>query len=261
MLRIVKRIESRKAKNAEHGNVQQFLERLLVDVAAANYRYFLSDYVNKSRLDPEDPHKSCHSPLLENEKQLSGLFASSLASFCPVFRPEFPLSGHVDFMATYGQRDIALENKRVTIESIGNRKEAQKVSKKWLEVVNQSKRRLELMAGPGGRFHHPASIGLLVVRMSQKVRVKRNVDAHVQATEAIEAAVSDMKVGAAQLGKSVGKVDSRSQAHFVATYEFPREMQLMKGWKTEKLATEERVFPGVVFLAHVGALSTGRRGL
>lgn len=251
MLKIVKEIKLSKARDAEHGNVQYFLERLLVDVAAANYRYFLNDYLSKARTGQEDPHKACHFPLLDNEAQVSGLFASALSGFCPVFRPEFPLDGHVDFMVTYGEREIALENKQVVVSTVTDGGDVSRLEDRWKSVVEQSRRRLECMSAEPQRFRHPASIGLLIVRVSKKVNAGGKSDPIAKAEKTLEAALSDFRVGAKKLGEAVGKKGSNMWAHFVASYEYPREMQLMAGWKHEKLTGDERVFPGVVFLAHV----------
>ncbi|WP_137917086.1 hypothetical protein [Hydrogenophaga sp. 2FB] len=249
MLTIIKEMNLASARNPVYGSVQHFLERLLVDVAAANYRYFLNDHLSKARqAGLRNPQSACHSPLLENEAQISGLFSAALSGFCPVFRPEFPLAGEVDFMVTYGEREIALENKQVSVESITSAAEVVALEKRWKSVVEQSQRRLALMREDKVRFRHPISIGLLMVRVSQKVRVAANVSPEEKAEKALQAGLKDFNEGALTLG---GNVKSFARAHFVAKYEFPREMQIMSGWKRDRRSGGDRVFPGVVFLAHV----------
>lgn len=250
MLTIVKEMNLVRAKNPEFGNVQHFLERLLVDVAAANYRYFLNDHLSKARQEGlTAPERACHSPLLENEAQISGLFSSALSGFCPVFRPEFPLEGEVDFMVTYGEREIALENKQVNVNSVSSAAELVVLKRRWAKVVEQSQRRLALMKENKVRFRRPVSVGLLMVRVSQKVREGAKLSPEEKGEIARQAGLKDLNEGALKLGKGVKDF---AHAHFVAKYEFPREMQIMSGWKTEK-SGGDRVFPGVVFLAHVGS--------
>lgn len=253
MLTIIKEMNLARAKNPTYGSVQLFLERLLVDVAAANYRYFLNDHLSKARqVGLRDPQKSCHSPLLENEAQISGLFSAALSGFCPVFRPEFPLAGEVDFMVTHGEREIALENKQVNVESISSGAQVAALARRWTKVVEQSQRRLALMKQDKVRFRHPASVGLLMVRVSQKVRTTGKATPEERAEKALKAGLEDLHEGALTLGREVKQF---AHAHFVAKYEFPREMQIMTGWKSEKKSGGDRVFPGVVFLAHVGSAS------
>ncbi len=270
MLKIVKRMKLVKALNAEHGNVQFFMERLLVDVAAANYRYFLNEHLSKERIGLLDPQKACHSPLLENEEQISGLFSSALSGFCPVYRPEYPITrfkrggsgervtaGHVDFMVTHGEREIALENKQVNVASILSGADIPKLERRWKAVVEQAETAVEFMSENENkdRFRHPASIGLLMVRVSRKVTVGAKANAQDRAEEVLAAGLKDLNDGAEKLGQAVGKLGSQLHAHFVAKYEFPREMQIMSGWKSERRSGGERVFPGVVFLAHVSSRS------
>jgi hypothetical protein len=251
VLTIVKEMKLARAKNPVHGNVQFFLERLLVDVAAANYRYFLNDNLSKARqVGLRNPQQACHSPLLENELQISGLFSSALSGFCPVFRPEFPLAGKVDFMVTHGEREIALENKQVNVKSVSEGEDVPKLARRWSTVVAQSKKRLELMKGDKARFRHPASVGLLLVRMSRIVPLSTKRSPEEMTERTLRAGVEDLHQGAETIGKGV---EQFAHAHFVAKYEFPREMQIMSGWRKEKLRGRDRVFPGVVFLAHVGS--------
>lgn len=255
MLKIVDRVQLSRATNPEYGNVQFFLERLLVDIVAANYRYFLNDHLAKSKSQHAEPHKICHFPLLENEKQIQGLISSALSGFCPVFRPEFSLVGEVDFMVTHGEREIALENKQVKVASVSA--EIPKFEKKWKEVVAQSKRRMVAMKSNRARFRHPASIALLMVRPSRKITLTAKSDPQERAEIVREEALKDFHEGAMTLGKAAtnlrGVGGEKLIAHFVAKYEFPREMQIISGWKSEKHVGGERVFPGVVFLANVSA--------
>lgn len=49
MLEIIKRIHLRSATDSATGDVQVYLEQLLVEVIAANYRQFLSEKTERTR--------------------------------------------------------------------------------------------------------------------------------------------------------------------------------------------------------------------
>lgn len=69
----------KRAINAERGNVQAFLERLLVEVASENYRYFLSEHLSYRGFIDQEANVHCWPPLLSNERQVTGLFAVGLS--------------------------------------------------------------------------------------------------------------------------------------------------------------------------------------
>src|SRR5579862_4770486 len=88
MLKVVEGVRLLGATDPQHGNVQTFLERLLVEAVAGNYRHFLHERLAKAQQYPEAPEQYCWPPLMSNERQVGGLFASALSSVCPVSRPE-----------------------------------------------------------------------------------------------------------------------------------------------------------------------------
>lgn len=53
MLIALKDVQLKRATDHERGNVQQFLDRLLVEVVSENYRYFLAQHLLQG-LPPED---------------------------------------------------------------------------------------------------------------------------------------------------------------------------------------------------------------
>lgn len=252
MLTVMKQVNLKLATDPARGNVQTFLERLLVEVTAANYRYFLNELlvVKADAKKGEKPEHMCWPPLLANERQVSGLFASALSTLCPISRPEHSISrtregddgevtrgGRIDFLATYGNRDIALELKRLPISSIGEAEEKQVLVDRWSEVSTQSKEALAHMrAAEQNTYLAPVSIGLLVVRISRKVTSKKS---H-------EAVRGD---AAASLEKVLKGVLKATKPDFLAYYKPPVEMQTVRGWGQD--GSEFRVFPGVIFAAIV----------
>lgn len=254
MLTVMKRVNLKLATDPARGNVQTFLERLLVEVTAANYRYFLNELLVVGTGAPRDekPEHMCWPPLLANERQVSGLFASALSTLCPISRPEHSISrtlryregddgeatrgGRIDFLATYGNRDIALELKRLPISSIGEAEEKQVLVDRWSEVSTQSKEALAHMRAERDTYLAPVSIGLLVVRVSRKVTSARS-------HEAVRGDAAD------SLDKVLNGVRKATKSDFLAYYKPPVEMQTVRGWGQD--GSEFRVFPGVIFAAIV----------
>lgn len=132
MLDITKRITLKGATNAAAGDVQVYLEQLLVEVIAANYRQFLSEKTERIRKNGiKNAKYSCWPPLFANERQVSGIFASGLNAMCPSTLAEHKIhrdlersdeqnellgkAGRVDFMSSFGNRYIGLELKRVPV--------------------------------------------------------------------------------------------------------------------------------------------------
>lgn len=257
MLTVVKPVSQKRATDTRYGNVQTFLERLLVEVVAGNYRHFLHERVAFGA-EPERPEELCWPPLLAMERQVSGLFSSALSSVCPVSRPEESIyrerpskrkngkatqvAGRIDFAALYGSRHIGLEVKRVAISSRSGTKERTKERKvlagRWKVVDDQAATALGHMKEYKAEYHHPVTIGLIVIRVSETVTSAKTVeDVRDAAGERLKRVVQDVDKS------MVPKPD------FVAHYVPPPEMQAFFGdWGR---GDQHRVFPGVIFAATV----------
>jgi hypothetical protein len=251
MLKILKAVSSKQARS-QKGDVQKFLEQLLVEIVSENYRYF----VNELLLN-EDPER-CWPPLMANERQLSGLFAIGLSRICPFSRPEYSIkrskndedeateeqkSGRVDFMAFYHNRDIALELKRHAVTTTGDIV-GKNFEKKWDTLNKQTKEALKYMKEEN--FSSPVSVGLLVIRVNRVVFTKNDKD--VQKQNIIETfwEMSENE-------KLHKKVD------FLARYDAPAEMQSSSGWGEDGKVS--KVFPGIIFAACIWQRMRGRASI
>jgi len=266
MLRVINKVKMPRAVDTAKGNVQTFLERLLVEVAAGNYRHFLHEYVvlaGAAKPSPQ-PQYGCWPPLLAQERQVSGLFAGALSSVCPVSRPEEAIrriaargdddaaaesksavdsSGRIDFMALYASRHIGLEIKRHPISSATDREHLEGLKTKWNAVSKQAKQVLGHMRDIEDVYSNPVTVGLLVIRVSRKVRAGADLE-----TARVEA-VSEMT-------STVELVKKTLKPRFLAVYKPPVEMQSFLGWGEN--GDEFRVFPGVIFAAAVHARQSNR---
>lgn len=252
MLKIIKQVGLIRATNPAHGNIQTFLEQLVVEVVANNYRYFLNEHLINSVFDASQPEALCWPPLLANERQVSGLFANALSSVCPVSRPEFAIlrpgvagkrgkvgadrNGRVDFFATYGKRSLALELKQISISPLGDAAVRRGLTARWKSVERQSAEVLTHLCAYRDSYPHPTSVGLLVIRVSRKVSSRR--DPETARSEAAE-----------QMPSVLQRVRQSIKPDFLAHYVPPREMQTcLEGGENED---EYRVFPGIIFAAVV----------
>lgn len=252
VLTLVSNVSLKLATDPLRGNVQHFLERLLVEVVSENYRYFANEHVDLQRKGLSPPAHYCWPPLMANERQVSGLFATGLSRVCPVSRPEHPVSrqpkgdddgeastsasGRIDFLALFGSRHIGLEIKRSTISTVGDAKSKSTLTKRWNSVKGQAKSALVHMRGMREEYVAPVTIGLLVIRVNRTVTKRRDPEA-------------ERDVAAVALPQIVERVKALTKADFLASYAPPPEMQVSYGWGVD--LDQYRVFPGVVFAAVV----------
>jgi hypothetical protein len=190
MLEVLREVSSKRAADPTAGSVQSFLEQLLVEVIAGNYRHFLHENLYLSRGmngDTELAAQSSSPPLLASEREVSGLFSSALSSLSPVFWPEQPVTrlqerdgydtdgdastgspGKADFLAVYGSRLIGVEVKRANMTRIdGNHKN---LNGKWSQVRAQAQTVIGHMRRLPRKYPSPIAIGLLVVRVQTPIR-------------------------------------------------------------------------------------------
>jgi hypothetical protein len=235
ILKVLKHLKT--GNSGPAGDIQTLLERLLIEVTAQNYRYFLQEYLIFG--DETD----CEPPLIAKERELSGLFYQALSNVCPVSRPEFGIkrsradgkklwhsAGRVDYFAIHGERSVGLELKRV---AIGMGTELKRLDREWKKVSSQAETALGALKGEG--LNHPVGIGLLVIRMF------RNIGSSPHPGKIAEVNRRFVEV--------LGEVDRQIKPSFLAAYRFPDEMQISGGWGRNK--TSYMAFPGLIFAAAV----------
>lgn len=253
MLEITKRIKLKGATNAAAGDVQVYLEQLIVEVIAANYRQFLSEKTEQTRRGLENAEYSCWPPLFANERQVSGIFSSSLNIMCPATLAEHKIRrglersedenelrgtpGRVDFMCSFGNRYISLELKRVSV-GFTSAGEYAVLKNKWAEVSKQSKGAHTFMRQKEFRNNYPNGIGvgLMIIRIAKQVSKKWDI-----ATE-----IDRLKEMTEEVPK---KIEGILKPDFFATYTPPAEMQAVAGFGNN--ADAYKIFPKILFSAVV----------
>jgi hypothetical protein len=256
MLEITKRITLKGATNAAAGDVQVYLEQLLVEVIAANYRQFLSEKTERTRKNGiENAEYSCWPPLFANERQVSGIFASGLNAMCPSTLAEHKIhrdlersdeenellgkAGRVDFMSSFGNRYIGLELKRVPV-GITAGGDYTVLKNKWKEVQQQSKDAQTYMRQKEFRESYPngTGVGLMVIRVAKQVSEKRNIPEEIQN-------LSDKSV----VVDIASEIEALLKPDFFAIYTPPAEMQAVCGFG--KNSDAFKIFPKILFAAVV----------
>lgn len=253
MLEINKRLTLKTAIDAATGDIQVFLERLVVEVVSANYRHFLSEKTELDRNGYENSNHICWPPLFANERQVSGIFSSSLNAMCPSTSAEHKVHrrleideeegtligvpGRVDFMSSYGNRYIGLELKRGTIgttesgEYIG-------LKSKWDDVEKQSKDVHTFMRQKEYTKDYPngTGVGLMVIRVAKQVSKNKDVPEEIER-------LSDKTKNISS------EINSLLKPDFLATYTPPAEMQAVSGFGKQFDAF--KIFPKILFTAVV----------
>jgi hypothetical protein len=265
MLKVIQEFGKITATDGNIGNINVFLKRLLIEVVTANYKQMLNETLVLSpniagrniKLDP---------PLRANENVMSGLFNNGISAVADRYRPEVLIqrpvhpsqvvapielfddiedfefnssdsknTGHVDFLAWYDKRCIAIELKRASMDCITLEKNDTLVNR-WDKVVKQTKEAQDWLRGKYKENHvlypNPISIGLMVVvgrcAFSRKNDEKKNVSQ------------SDV------FASSLGKLPNRPG--FIATYDFPIDFQEHRKFNSESDKHNVHV-PYVAFIA------------
>lgn len=253
MLEIKRRITLKGATDPAAGDVQIYLEQLLVEVISANYRQFLSEKMERIRNNIENAEYSCWPPLFANERQVSGIFSSSLNNMCPSTMAEHKIhriserseddnelvskTGRVDFMSSFGNRFIGLELKRVPV-GITAAGDYTILKTKWEQVCKQSKDVHTYMRQKEFSSNYPkgTGVGLMVVRISKQVSSKWDISNEIEIlTQSADNASSE--------------IESLLKADFFATYTPPAEMQAVGGFGKQNDAF--KIFPRILFAAVV----------
>lgn len=253
MLEITKRITLKGATNAATGDIQVYLEQLLVEVIAANYRQFLSEKTERTRNGIENAEYSCWPPLFANERQVSGIFASGLNTMCPSTLAEHKIhrdlersddenellgkAGRVDFMSSFGNRYIGLELKRVSVGTTAAG-DYTVLKNKWKEVQQQSKDAQTYMRQKEFRKSYPngTGVGLMVIRVAKQVSEKWDIDTEIQRLSINTAEIS-------------AEIEAQLKPDFFAIYTPPNEMQAVGGFGKNSEAF--KIFPKILFAAIV----------
>lgn len=253
MLKITKKINLKSATDSATGDVQVYLEQLLVEVVAANYRQFLSEKTERSRNGLANSEYNCWPPLFANESQVSGIFSSSLNTMCPSTLAEHKIhrdlerneeeneltgtSGRVDFMSSYSNRYIGLELKRVSV-GVTAAGDYTVLQNKWSNVTKQSKEAHTFMRQKEFRDSYPngTGVGLMVVRVAKQVSGKWDIP-----TEIERLAVETESIPT--------EIEKLLKPDFFATYTPPAEMQAVSGFGKNSEAF--KIFPMILFAAIV----------
>jgi len=272
MLRIVKQFGSKTPTDSEAGDINQFLQNILVEVATENYRQLMYEKLFLSGTDSHlDP------PLRSNERILSGVFAIALSKIAARSRTEVRIdrseyadsqsslekdkdeessntpkkkSGQVDFLAWYGKRVIAIELKMAGMDC-SKPELTNPVCHRW-DVANKQAKEAQTylrvrQKEDGGRYPSPVSLALMVIvgrcSVPSDKQLKTEESDSLEKRKKFETEESNFLVKLRELEPTPS---------FVALYTFPEEFRRLahrKEGKPKDLPGKEMYTPFVGFVA------------
>ncbi|CAO3941180.1 hypothetical protein [Achromobacter mucicolens] len=272
MLQVIKRFGGVSAQDASAGDLNSFLQEVLVEVAAENYRQTMYEAMALSSakavqydLDP---------PLRANERVMSGLFATAISrsalrsqSEVRVDRQEREVNanalehdlegdgsstvknGRVDYLAWYGSRVIGVELKMAGINCEAP-KITQAISRRWTSAVNQAKTvqtclRARQQEQPS-RYPSPISIALMVLVGRRSVNMEQLDDLNE------DGCVESMREDTLEVLGGLKPAPT-----FKAMYTFPREFRALAVRRKGRVSpNDDRVMftPFVAFIAKPSVL-------
>jgi hypothetical protein len=165
MIEIVDEFKRQNTTDGDAGNLNNFLQALIIEVAAENYRQALAEGLLLQKIFSR---QSMDIALRANEKVVSGLFSNALGKVCTLVRPEVRTdrggsAGRLDFLAWYNNRVIAIELKAGAIRL--NKTSARvDIKKRW----NRAKKQIEMAQtsfrnSHDDRFNKPISLALMII--------------------------------------------------------------------------------------------------
>ncbi|MGV8960120.1 MAG: hypothetical protein ACOH1V_07005 [Stenotrophomonas sp.] len=235
MLSVVQPFEGATAINGNLGNINHFIENVLIEVVTENYRQLMSEALIRNegledaiQLDP---------PLRANERILSGLFSNAISRVAPRSRPEARIdrieridsddsedgdevtskdsAGRVDYLAWYGNRVVAVELKAGRV-NVKKPVITARLQQRWDSVNNQAKTAQGALRArqkdDGHAYPSPISLALMVVVAQSKVSLDEAVERDGQLNDLRENMVKTIK-------------SFEQSPQFIATYTFPLEFR------------------------------------
>lgn len=259
-------IKAAKVKSASE-DVNTFLKRVLIEVAAENYKQMLYEHIaNSDGLSPLDP------PIRANERIMSGLFGNAISVVADRSRPEARIdrdetldnpeintpkskAGRVDYLAWYGKRTFAIELKMSYMDCTSSELR-KKVKKPWTTLVKQThdaqKCLISRNKDDATRYPSPISIGLMVVvgkHAFSKNKKQVNLDSELRKhLSEFQTSLRSLTV----IDERSEEENSNTSPQFVSTYIFPEEFRSQARRKNGKPVDTEKVY--IPFLAFVACI-------
>jgi hypothetical protein len=240
MLLIQKPFGGATVSDPNSGNINRFLENILVEVTALNYKQMMHEaiFVKEARLlDP---------PLRANERILSGLFGNAISTVAERSRPEVRIErvgqdGRIDYLAWYANRAFSIELKSESMSFESNSKELpNKIASKWKSVVKQAKDAQTCLRKRNKddaiRYPNPVSISLMTV-IAKRVANK----------EKAEKFNTNIDNEGLQFLTLLSKLEPTPQ--FKALYTFPQEFRCFARTSKGQPVEKDIYTPFVAFIA------------
>ena len=253
------------ATSGELGDVNHFIENVLVEVVTENYRQLMSESLIRNE---DEDAMQLDPPLRANERILSGLFSNAISRVAPRSRPEARIdrirrpaddensdgddikssAGRVDYLAWYGNRVVAVELKAGRV-NVKNPAATSKLQGRWSSVNNQAQTAQTTLRARQKEdkraYPSPISMALMVVAAQSKVSME-------------EAKLLDNEVATLrdELVEAVGGLSKRPQ--FIATYTFPPEFRRFALRERGVVKREENKCSYIPIVSFIGRVAVNK---
>ncbi len=255
------------ATHDKSGNLNNFIENVLVEVVTENYRQLMSEAIIRSEGD--DGAMQLDPPLRANERILSGLFSNAISRVAPRSRPEARIdrirrpaddensddndspssAGRVDYLAWYGNRVVAVELKAGRV-NVKNPTVTSKLQERWNGVNDQAQTAQTTLRARQKEdrraYPSPISMALMVVVAQSKVSLEE--------ADLLDNGVVGLRDGLAGV---VGGLNKRPQ--FIATYTFPPEFRRFALRERGVVKREENKCSYIPFVSFMGRVAVNKR--
>lgn len=271
MLTLIKPFSGFTVSDPFSGDSNRFLENILVEVTAENYKQMMHEAIFLKGAGVTDLTGLLDPPLRANERILSGLFGNAIAMIAERSRPEVRIDrgeiveeryvelkndiednlddesdggrnrvGRIDYLAWYAKRTFAIELKAAFMNCESNQLTI-KLQKRWQTVVGQAVRAQTWLRKRNKedsvRYPNPVSISLMAVIAKRAVNEKKVTEL-------------DMEIGSYEEDflAALSKLDPKPQFH--ALYTFPAEFRCLAPRKHGKPVDGNMIYtPFVAFIA------------
>ena len=272
MLKIHEKFKSVNANNFEHGNINHFLQNVLIEAATENYRQTLQEYLYESENSNGEP-VHLDPPLRANERVISGIFFQALSKTSLRARPEVRIdrlknnqytnpgeednedegkensAGRVDFIAWTSNRTIAIELKTGTMNIQSSEFNAA-LSKRWKTVCKQIQTAQnylrDIAENDSLAVTNPLSLSIRIV-VGQR-NIKRN--AVQKMDEEIEQITDDFSQAL--------RNSADPSPQFIATYTFPQEFRVVSRRKRGRATYDENECAYIPCIGVIARLAINR---
>lgn len=216
MIDVIKSFKGKSASDGYAGDLTDFLNSLLLELATENYRQMLAE-----KLLTSDFNQLIDPPLRGNESEVAALFAKAFSKIVGLINPEPTLkrskgTGKLDYLVWYQNRTIALELKATKIDyrAAGVPKKLVKALNSAIEQAIDAQTHLRSLMHSDRRVKSPVALALVLVT---------GYSSHVPKDNSAKAEENRLRV----FQEKFRKGNFKKKPQYIATYSVPENHRLV----------------------------------